>query len=53
MLFISALPHHQQSGTHGIRKMDLNMDLKVPAVGRCGWTILEFKTTENHCNTMT
>ena len=41
MLFTSASPLHQQSGTRSNRKKDLKKDLKDLAAGGFQWTTLE------------
>ncbi|MGR4868184.1 hypothetical protein ACIPRI_04855 [Variovorax sp. LARHSF232] len=49
MLFISATPLHQQSGSRTILKKDLKMDLKVLAVGGSLRTTLEHRRRKNRC----
>ncbi|RQI31141.1 hypothetical protein IPC18_19350 [Pseudomonas aeruginosa] len=46
MLVTSTSPLHQQSGISRTRKMDLFVDLKVPAVGGSQWTAAERQREE-------
>jgi hypothetical protein len=47
MLISSTSRLQQQSGIRRVRKMDLKMDLNVPAVGGIQWTMLEDQCEKN------
>ena len=53
MLFTSAAPRHQQSGSRTILKKDLFVDLKVLAVSGSLRTTLEDRRLKNRCETTT
>ena len=53
MLFISAAPLHQQSGSRTTLKKDLFVDLKVLAVGGSLRTSLEHRRRKNRSGTTT
>ena len=53
MLFTSAAPRHQQSGSRTTLKKDLFVDLKVLAFSGSLRTTLEDRRPENRCETTT
>ena len=53
MLFTSAAPRHQQSGSRTTLKKDLFVDLKVLAVSGSLRTTLEDRRLKNRCGTTT